>query len=818
MRKNIVHHHITPQISAEYADFPENLSPEIIDILKSKNIEKLYVHQTKSIENILKKKNVVIKTGVASGKSLCYQIPIIQSIFDDSQSRSLLLFPTKALTQDQAKNMSTFLDMEIPITEKLNNIELGVYDGDTSAGHRQQIKKNCNIVLTNPDMLHLGILPHHAQWKEFFKNLKYIVIDEVHIYRGIFGSHFANLIRRVKRICKFYGSQPQFIVTSATISNTKKFVEKLFESEFIDIYKDGAPKGEKHFIIYNPPITNKETGMRLSSLSETVSISKFFSRFDLQSIVFSQSRKSIELILSYLQKNGNKEKVCGYRSGYLATERREIEEKLRNKEISTIVSTNALELGIDIGGLDLIIINGYPGSISSTIQQSGRAGRKSKASLTILVMTSNLLDQYIVKNPEFLLSKNPENALINPNNPYILLQHIQCSVFEKPFEKYEDFGKIEAEIINKYLLVLQKKNVIRESRNAYFWKSKEYPSKSVSFRGSGVNNYTIICQENVVGIVDNNSAFWFTHPEAIYIHNGINYYVTNLDLEKRIVHLIEKNTDYHTQSIRQMEFELIDKYSEKEYKNYSSNFGFLKIISQVTDYKKMKFVTNEILGYGEVDLPATNLSTTAFWFSLSDELIMKLKENDNWNNGKNKYGSNWESIKEKVRERDEYCCKVCGKKEVDKKHDVHHKIPFKQFNDVATANKMDNLITLCRSCHKKAEANVYIQTGLAGLKYILKNLAPVYLMCDRSDIQVNIEEKCILSDGKPTIIFYDSAPGGIGLSKKLFGIHQNLFRDSIQIIQECDCKSGCPACVGPVAENGAGAKSKTLALLKEITN
>ncbi|MEA1972395.1 MAG: DEAD/DEAH box helicase [Candidatus Cloacimonadota bacterium] len=811
LRKNIVLHKVTPKVEPIYSDFPQNISQEIIGILHKKNINNLYCHQAKAISSILQKQNVIISTGVASGKSMCYQIPILNELIADTKTRALLLFPTKALTQDQHKSMSSWFTESGELHQSLAKTKVGIYDGDTSAKNKIAIKKTANIVFTNPDMLHLGILPHHAKWKDFFQNLKYIVVDEVHMYRGIFGSHFANLIRRIKRICDFYGSKPLFVVTSATISNTKYFVEKLFEEKFIDVNKDGAPKSEKHFIIYNPPITNHDLGLRRNSLLETVSIYQFLARFNLQTLIFNRSRKNVELILSYIKIKGNEDKIYGYRSGYLASERREIEQKLKKQEISTVVSTNALELGIDIGGLDLILINGYPGNISSTLQQAGRAGRKSKPSITILIMTASLIDQYIVQNPEFLLSKNPEQALINPDNPYILLQHIQCAVFEKPFENNEPFGQITS--TNKYLQILQSKKKIIKMKSSYFWRSKDYPASSVSFRGTGANNFTLICNDKVIGIIDRNSAFWFAHPQAIYIHNGLSYLVISLNITQNEIHLIEKKTDYYTQSNKETEFTLLEKYQENHFENHTAYYGFLKVISQVTSYKKKQYHTNEILDYGDVDLPPTSLATTGFWFSLSEKLINVLEKKKRWKS-KNNYGKDWKKISQEVKERDNNCCQNCGKE--DQNLDVHHKIPFKQFENKNDANRLDNLVTLCKSCHKKVEVNVYIQSSLAGLKYLLRNLAPVYLMCDKNDIRVEFEETCEIGEKKPTLIFYDSVPGGIGLSKKISELYQKLFAHGIEIISHCECKSGCPSCVGPVAENGVGAKAKALELLIEL--
>ncbi|MBT3756047.1 MAG: DEAD/DEAH box helicase, partial [Candidatus Cloacimonetes bacterium] len=424
--QNIAVHKVHKAKKAELKDFPSYLNGNTINYFKQRGIEKLYSHQRKAIDAIMQNKNTVITTGVDSGKSLCYQIPVLHKLQKDPQTRAIFLFPTKALTQDQkikfTKFASEFLETDIGI---------GIYDGDTPSDNRRIIKRSANLLFTNPDMLHLGILPHHTNWSEFFTNLKFVIIDEVHIYRGIFGSHFANVIRRLKRIAKFYGANPQFILTSATLSNVEDFSKKLIEEDVNVISNDGSPTGEKHYLIYNPPIVNKELGIRRSAMQETVHIAADLFEQKGQTLVFSESRRSIELILSYLRRNVNEvDLVQGYRSGYLPTDRREIERKFRSGKIRTVVSTNALELGIDIGELDTVLINGYPGSIASTRQQFGRAGRSGKPSFCILVATSNLLDQYLVKHPDYLFDQNPEQALIDPDNPFILLHHLKCALFE----------------------------------------------------------------------------------------------------------------------------------------------------------------------------------------------------------------------------------------------------------------------------------------------------------------------------------------------------------------------------------------------------
>jgi len=810
--QNIAVHKIYKAKQAILSDFPDTLDEKIINYFKSKGISKLYSHQHHALDSIFQGDNAVITTGVDSGKSLCYQIPILQEMIKDADARAILLFPTKALTQDQKVKFAK-LTSEIVI----DNIGIGIYDGDTSAEKRRIIKRSANLLFTNPDMLHLGILPHHTNWNDFFQNLKFVIIDEVHIYRGIFGSHFANVIRRLKRIAMFYGSNPQFILTSATLFNVGEFTNKLIEDKVTIIDNDGSPTGKKHYFIYNPPIVNKELGIRRSSMQEAVKIAADLYEQGGQSLIFSQSRRSIELILSYLRKKiDKKELVQGYRSGYLPSDRREIESKLRSGEIRTVVSTNALELGIDIGGLDNVLINGYSGSIASTRQQFGRAGRSGKEASCILVASSNLIDQYLVKHPEFLFEQNPEQALIDPDNPFILLHHLKCALFEKPFITGEKFGDLPEKVLDQYLQILQNYDLAYESDNKIFWKANSYPANEISLRTTGAGEFVLKCNDKTIGMVDESSAYWLTHPHAVYIHQGETFLVKKLDIPNKIVELIEKKTDYYTQTQCKTDFELIKLKQSEEIIGGEKFHGQIKVTDIVKGFKKQKWQTNEILGYEDLELPPQETITYGYWFGISEEVISKLTEKKMWNNKRNNYGAEWKGITEIVRTRDEHECQHCGVKEEDKAFDVHHKIPFKQFATAKQANQLSNLITLCSSCHKKAERSFYVQSGLAGLAYLFRNIAPFFIMCDGKDIRVHSTNRIGLGTDDPGLVIHDAMPGGIGLSEKLYNLHYKLLWEAYTITNGCECENGCPSCVGPVAENGTGAKKQVIQIIKHL--
>ncbi len=810
MTKNIAVTKIVAAKDGKLVEFPEELDNRLKALLSKSGIEKLFLHQKKAISALWKGKNVVITSGVDSGKSLCYQIPIFQTFLKEQQMRALLLFPTKALTQDQEKKFKDLI-----FNSTMPKISSGIYDGDTSAARRQKIRKKANLVFTNPDMLHLGILPHHTKWADFFRNLRYIIIDEVHIYRGIFGSQFANVLRRLKRIAAFYHAYPQFILTSATLSNVKVFSQKLTEEKIEVIAEDSSPHGEKKILIYNPPIIDHQLGIRKSAWQEIVRFGRFFLEKDLQTLIFTHSRRMVELILKNLRsKAKEKAAICGYRSGYLAQQRRQIEKELRAGKLQLVISTNALELGIDIGGLDVVVVNGYPGSISALRQQFGRAGRKGKPSLCILIANSNLLNQYLVQHPDYIFEKNPEEALIDPDNPFILLQHLKCALYEKPFLNTEKYGDLDKEILDRYLEILQDYDLTYQSDNKFFWKANSYPAGEMSLRSAGTGDFILKDQEKTIGFVDENSVYWLAHPNAVYLHLGETYIVHKLNEERKLVEMEKKEIDHYTQSISKAEFDLIKEKDKIIFDDGEQYFGQIEVIEQVTGFKKIKFATNEIIGIEKLELPSKKMVTYGYWFTIGEKIEDRLIKQDLWNNVQNNYGKNWDKLRKYIRARDEFTCQHCGKTEGEKAFHVHHKIPFKRFSDPKKANDPDNLITLCPSCHRKAERSLYLQSGLAGFAYLLRNIAPFFLMCDQSDIRVQSAVKNLMNCQRPAIIFYDAMPGGLGLSRKLFDIHFKLLREAQNIILNCPCEDGCPACVGPVAENGKGAKKQVRQLLQ----
>ncbi len=771
--EDVVSSWIQPKRDAVYEDIPGDLHPILKDILKNQFLNGLFTHQVESWRKVKSGKNVVISTGTSSGKSLCFYIPILDEMLWNDQATSLLLFPTKALASDQLIKLSEMLQ-KINSLNKQSKFFAATYDGDTSSSNRITIRNNANILLSNPDMLHLGILPHHTGWERFLTNLKFVVIDEVHLYRGVFGSHFANVLRRLKRILQFYGTQPQFILTSATIANPNEFSEKLIEEKFEIINSDDSPKEERHYFFFNPPVINEDLGLRRGLIDQSLEFAALLLKNNIQSILFSRTRKTVELSLKRFadQYIGETNAVHGYRSGYLPTERRKIEAGIRQGSIKSVISTNALELGIDMGKVDAVIMMGYPGAISSFFQQAGRAGRRNQSSAAVLVASASPLDQYIIRHAEFVRGGNPENALLDPDNPLILLSHLRSAAFELPFKDHENFGNLSWDLVKPYIEVLCSIEELTHRNGKYFWIADQYPASDISLRNIQRNAFILRLNEenrsSIIGEVDFQSAFRTIHPGAVYLHDGASYLVENLDLEKSSADLIPLEEDYITEPKVSNSIKVESIIQSKNYSACSASFGELRVIEKVVGYKRIDWQTQQLIGYEELDLPEQELLTKGTWLCLSPTLINDLRDNNFWQNDANQYGKDWSIIRSVILERDENRCQICGLSFESKTLHVHHKIPFRSFSDRELANNHLNLITLCPACHKRVEQNIRIRSGLSGVAYLMANISPLFLMCDHRDIGYFCEPESELCQKQPVIAIYDQFPGGIGLSAKLF--------------------------------------------------
>jgi DEAD/DEAH box helicase domain-containing protein len=846
-----------PAREARYGPFPSTFDPRLIATLQSRGIPNLYSHQSQAVEAALHGENVAVVTGTASGKTLCYNLPVLHTLLADPNARALYLFPTKALAQDQANELGDFIAALYTHTPTLpHTVAVRTYDGDTPQSQRSAIRKAGGVLISNPDMLHTGILPHHTKWAELFANLKFVVLDELHVYRGVFGSHMANVLRRLRRVCAFYGSAPQFICASATIANPQELAEKLLETPVTLVGDDGSPRAEKFVILYNPPVIDPVLGQRRSYLLETQRIAGEFLADDVQTAVFARTRNATEVLLGYVRDEAqtqgrDPQTVRGYRGGYLPLERREIERGLRDGSVRGVVATNALELGVDIGQLGAVVVAGYPGTIASLWQQAGRAGRRSETSAVVMVASAAPLDQYLVTHPRYVFERSPEHALINPDNLALLADHLRCAVFELPFQTGESFGAFKD--VDELLQALADEGGLHLSNGTYRWVADTYPADSISLR-SATDDRVVIQDASdaharpvAIGEVDRVTAPVRVHEGAVYLHEGKQFVVARLDWERGLAEVQAAEVDYFTEASEAVEVAVVNVYDARE--SQISNdplpitphaWGELLVTSQPASFRKVKRYTHETLGYGEIHLPAREFQTTGYWLWIPPEMVRQLAE-EGILIAPNDYGPNWEQQRNAARARDGFRCRQCGAPENphpgpagapfaegreqgrgQRQHDVHHLTPFRSFGYVPglnenykLANALDNLITLCRACHSRAEAGRGTQTALGGLAHALGNIAPLFLMCDPRDINV-LSEPRSKETGSPTITIYDLVPEGLGFAEQLYELHDELLRGALELVSACPCREGCPACVGPVGLEGAETKELTRKLAERL--
>ncbi|MFO7943947.1 MAG: DEAD/DEAH box helicase [Anaerolineales bacterium] len=802
-----------PKRTPEYAPPPKDLHPSFSTSFEKLRVKDLFKHQKVVWNKIKNGKNVAVVTGTASGKTLAYNLPVVDTLIKNEQRRALYLFPTKALARDQLTGLRS--SFPLPAAS---------YDGDTPSQDRKIIRQNSRIILSNPDMLHVGILPHHTKWEYFFSQLHFIVIDEMHIYRGVFGSHVANVIRRLKRVAEYYDSRPQFILTSATIGNPRELAELLIEEPVSVVDEDTSARGEKHFLVYNPPVIDKKLGLRAGMQNESVRLAKDLFSYDVQTILFARSRRSVEFIRNKMEDHvgSANQSLRAYRSGYLPEQRREIERKLRQGVVRTVVATTALELGINIGGMDASILAGYPGTIAGTWQQAGRAGRTQKPSLSILVTSSNPLDQFLAHHPDYLFERSPEHALIDPNNLLILIKHIHCAAFELPFHEGEGYGELSPGQTLEILEYLHSRGSLHYSEETYYWMDKGYPASDISLRTTDFDQVVITYidhtgKKETIGTIDKKSADWMLHPGAIYLHEGRVYKVKKLDLGDNQANLIDAHGDYYTDPIKETTVECLSVLQDKKSSGCHIFQGELSVTKRVVGFKKINWEHYEVLGHENLDLPPTELKTTGYWFALEKKTIHNLKSSGDWSSDPLDYGPDWDSIRSLVLDRDQRKCQSCGKIWEDSQLHIHHKKPLRSFQTDKDANRLENLITLCPRCHQRAENVVRVKSGLSGLSFLLHHLAPLLLMCDRHDLGVHADPSANFGNNHPTVVLYEQIPAGVGFSQRLFDRHNKLIRQALRLVSHCPCEDGCPSCVGPGGELGSGGKSETMAILKELT-
>jgi DEAD/DEAH box helicase domain-containing protein len=753
-----------PAREAQFRPMPGWVRPELAGAYRAKGIEQLYSHQAAAAERARAGKNFVVVTPTASGKTLCYNLPVLNAILENTDTRALYLFPTKALAQDQLAELHD-------LAQRLDD-SFGVftYDGDTPSDARRAIRERVHIILTNPDMLHTGILPHHTRWTRVFENLKYIVLDELHTYRGVFGSHLANVLRRMARIARFYGSKPQFICCSATIANPGELAAQLIESDVEVIEENGAPAAEKLFVFYNPPMVNRNLGIRRSYLNESTRVAKELLARKLQTIVFANSRLYTEVLLTYLQQAnppqpGGAEPVRGYRGGYLPGERREIERGLREGRVRGVVATNALELGIDIGSLDACVMAGYAGSIASTWQRAGRAGRRSGTSCAVMVASSAPLDQFIVQHPDYFFGRSPEHAYVQPDNLEILVNHLKCAAFELPLSPEERFGAVD---LPEICARLAEVGFLHRSGGEWHWVQEAYPADTVSLRSVTSDNFVIIDitgeedgEPEVIGEVDFSSALTTVHPKAIYLHQGQQYHVERMDFDERKAYVKRVNVDYYTDAIRYTQVRVLEIAEEERMAGPSARaHGDVLVRSQVVGFKKIKFFTNENVGAGKLELPENEMHTTAFWITLERELLAEL--------------------------------------------------PFalsdRQSGIFGLLHALESMATLLLMCDRRDLGTaVGERRPSPGVETEWREFTSG--MNDPAQMKELFE---------PNLYLYDAYPGGIGFSEPLYRAHDLLLRRTRELIAACPCEKGCPSCVGAAGEKSERTKEAALAILERL--
>lgn len=765
----LVHVEELPRRRARYGKVSEPLSDCLVHALGSRGITRLYTHQAEALEAARGGENLVVVTGTASGKTYCYLLPVLESLLSVPGATSLLLFPTKALAQDQLKGLA---GMQASGGELLA-FSAGTYDGDTPPRLRSKLREEASIILTNPDMLHSGIMPNHARWARFFANLRYVVCDEIHVYRGIFGSNVANVMRRLRRICRHYGSDPQFICSSATIANPGELAAALIGRDFRLIDRDGSPRGRKHFVLWNPPVLSHTSMDRRSSNLEARDLLLSFLRDGYQGITFVRARQIAEVLLRYCQEELAKDggglaaRVRAYRGGYLPEERREIEQALFGGDLLSVISTNALELGIDVGSLDVALLVGYPGTIASTWQQAGRAGRTDSDSVAVLIAHNTPIDQYLMRHPEYFFSQTPENAVIDPNNPHILLGHLRAATYELPVGRRDEdlFGEYAPAILE----ILAEHHEVRQIKGRWYYSTGGYPAADISLRNASESVFVIVDTRTpgapvpetalaagfaayqpdrevrppgapntrpsiraalergyrIIGTLDEASAYTQLYPQAIYMHEAESFFVEHLDLAERVAYVHKVNLDYYTQSIVDSRIRIITTEKEERWRKAETGFGSLAVSEKVYLFKKIRFGSRESVGFGPIDLPVQTLETEGFWVTPPAEAIMEVA----------RYGR------------------------------------------VATE-------------------------GLWGIANVLSDVITIHAMCDVMDIGTTMDSR---GTGASSLFVYDKYPGGLGFSQKAHGLVEELMQGACDLITGCPCEAGCPSCVGaPVLPHNTG--------------
>lgn len=808
-----------PRQEARLQPLPAVISAPVRATLQRAGIGELYAHQAEALEALAQGRHVLLTTPTGSGKSLPYQVGILETLVRTEGGTALCLFPTKALANDQIHGLRALGEHHAePIAGVIHR-----YDGDTPTSERQHARSASRVLVTNPDMLHMGLLPHHPKWRRLLEGLELVVLDEIHTYRGVFGAHVTNVLRRLQRICRYYGASPQFVMTSATIHNAAEHATKLIGDQVVHIHEDASRRSERQVALYNPPVVDAELGLRVPASREAVRLARQVLGEDRHAIVFVRSRRMADQLHAHLTRDdaGAAQRARTYRSGHLPAERRRVEAELKRGDVNVVFATNALELGMDVGDVDVVISVGYPGSVASLVQQAGRCGRREAAGTAVVILSGDPLDQYLARHPELVFDRPPERAIMHPDHLSILLDHVRCALFELPFGPGEGLGDAPVELVEGLLAYLQDAGEALGRQGATYWMQDRYPADGVGLRGAGGPQVALVATEDgrvtTIGTVDQPSAPWMVHPGAIYLHGGRSYRVRELDLAGARAELEAFPTDCVTEPQTRTTFALAGDAACRVVPGGIAAHGDITVTREVTGFKTVDLFTREVRSVSPLAMEPTDLHTQGGWIALADDAVEHLRSLGMWSNDANEYGPDWSRIRARVRLRDGFACRVCRAPETNGPHDVHHVQPFRSFGSGAhareRANRLDNLVTLCRSCHRRAEATVRIRSGLAGVSHALRHLAPLFSMCDGGDIVVTADPASPLAEGRPCIVAYDQVPGGIGLARDLADRFEEVGAAAREVVERCGCTDGCPACVGPPGELGESGKREAAALL-----
>lgn len=812
--------------TATLVPVPGILAPAVHDMLRRRGIVSLYAHQAEAIQQALKGKHTVVISPTASGKTLCYVLPALQKLLESGQT-SLLLFPTKALAHDQLQRIGDDLE-----SLGLDRGLVAAYDGDSGPAARAAARSKARILVTNPDMLHAGILPNHTRWRELFGDLAYVVLDEMHTYRGVFGSQVAGVLWRLRRLCRFYGSDPRFICTSATVSNPGELAAALLGDSAMIVDHSGAPEPARTIVLYNPPITDARLGIRRPPVEDARLLVRHFITHGLQTVCFCRSRLAVEQLVIALRQDAEQmgvdpDVIRGYRAGYRGDERRAIEAGLRDGSVQCVVATSALELGIDIGGLAACVLVGYPGSTSSFWQRIGRVGRGAAGGVAVLVASASPLDQYLLSHQDMLLGAAPEAARINTHNLHIRVGQLRCALYELPLPASE---ASEHPLDEPILQALASQGEARSSGGRWHWSAGTFPAGELSLRTADSSRVEIIAAAQdgdrgmVIGQVEAGDAPRWVHPNAIYLHEGAQYLVRSLDLEAGVAQVEPVTLPYITIASERTEITVEHTESEERSGALATCFGSIRVVSRVTSYRREHVDTHLVLSRERLDMPEQEYFTDACWLCVGHELVERLASEGLWAGEQpGGRGPNWQQQRALALTRDQHRCRHCGAAELPgRTHDVHHIVPFQTFgwvpgeNDAyLIANRLDNLVTLCSACHRRAEQQVAIDGTLTDLAYVLRYLIPLWVLCDPGDIGTHVAQGH-LAQHDAILYVYDRAPGGSGIAEALPPLVDALLDAAHERVARCDCDAGCPSCIGPAISPQPERKRRVMSLLDKM--